>query len=68
MYSCTTVYEVEKPWTDSEYGCQYYYPIFEVQAATPGCAKAEALGVLRECYDFIEFTDIRVRLAHGGAR
>lgn len=62
QWICTTAYEVEKPWTDSEYGCQYFHPVFEVQAVTPGKAKANALYALRELYPDIEFTDIRVRL------
>lgn len=65
-YFCTTVFEVEKPWTDGEYGCEYYYPTFEVQAETPGSAKIKALDALKELYPFLGFTDIRVRQVLGG--
>lgn len=61
---CSLPYEVEKPFTDSERGCEYYKPREIVYARTRGLARASYWAHLKyECgYDEVEFTDVRVRV------
>lgn len=66
---CTTVFEVEKPFTDSERGCEYYYPTNVIEAKTRGQARAvffEDLHYGRGYYE-LEFIDIRVLVYRGDA-
>ena len=59
-WECTTTYEVEKPFTDSEYGCQYYFPTLVVLAETRGQAKA----LFADAMD-VEFVCVRAKVYVG---
>jgi len=61
-WECTTRHELEKPWTDSENGCEYYNPVRIVIAQTRGKAKAIFAD---EFADDVHFCDVLARVYRG---
>lgn len=58
---CTTLIDIEKPFTDSEYGCEYYHPSLIVFAATRGQAKA----LFASEFEDVHFCNVSARVYHG---